>query len=45
MEHNRDYIILMTLVTKLYNFYCSKKSSRTFGSIDAIEKLLLTVLE
>lgn len=33
MEHNRDYIILMTLVTKLYNFYYSKKSRRKLGSI------------
>lgn len=45
MDHTRDYSILMTLVAKLYNVYNSMKSRRIFGPIEAIEILLLTLLE
>lgn len=45
MSHTRDYSILMTLVAKLHNIYNSMKSMRIFGPIEAIENLLLTLLE
>lgn len=45
MYHTRDYSILMTLVAKLYNIYNSMKSRRIFGPIEAVENLLLTLLE
>lgn len=45
MYHTRDYSILMTLVAKLYNIYNSMKSRRIFGPIEAIENLLLTLLQ
>lgn len=45
MYHTRDYSILMTLVAKLYNIYNNMKSRRIFGPIEAIENLLLTLLE
>lgn len=45
MYHTRDYSILMTLVAKLYSIYNSMKPRRIFGPIEAIENLLLILLE
>jgi len=45
MYHTRDCSILMTLVAQLYNIYNNMKSRRIFGPIEAIENLLLTLLE